>query len=142
MKFFFYFPILYFALFCTSCKKDAPTLNDKLDGSWRVTNYEIFDVLTPTDIIKNGIAFKSEGLNEGTIWWAEHREVFGTKDTIIGSYTLDLSANSMRIKWRDVLNNPYGMTEDATYNVNITDSLILDRDDPKYHTILVKAVRN
>ncbi len=145
MKLLFSSLLLFFALLLVFCKKDPPTLNNKIEGNWRVTYYRIDNVVYP-DNIKNGIAFKSEGNNKGTIWFAEHRDFANMRDTAIGSYTLDENAKTLQIKWKDVL-SPYGVTKDAIYNIDlVVDSLMLGRIEPIhnaiYDTILVKAIRN
>lgn len=140
MKFFLFFPFL-LVLLVLACKKDPLTLNDKLEGSWRVTYYEIFGTPWPPDIT-NGIAFKSEGTTKGKVWWAEHRDFAGKKDTAIGSYILDETAGSLSIKWKDVL-HPYGMTKDATYDISlISDTLTLMRTDTFDFTVTSRSVRN
>ena len=141
MKLPFSFILLFSAVLTGSCKKDLPTLNEKIEGSWRIPYYQIATSANP-EYIKNGLAFESEDVNKGIIWWAEHRDLDGTKDTITGSYTLDENAGTIQIKWKDVL-YPYGMTKDGIYDINLAaDSLTLKRIDPIYKTILVKAVRN
>lgn len=141
MRFLVSIPLLVSILFSVSCKKDPPTLNEKIEGSWRVTFYEIYTTVWSVNN-KNGIAFQREGANVGTIWWAEHRDFAGTKDTAIGSYILDETAGSVNIKWKDVP-NPYGMTKDGTYNIILaSDTLRLLYPDAHNLNVTVHAVRN
>ena len=125
-----------------SCKKETPTLNDKVEGSWQVAYYQVSVAVYP-EYIKNGLSFRNEGINKGTILWAEHRELDGTKDTVTGSYTLDANASTMQIQWHNVA-SPHGMTKGTSYSVNfLQDSLNLTRLVEGFdYEVIVKAVHN
>ncbi len=119
-------------------------MNEKLEGSWQVTYYNFYDPPTP-DYIKNGIAFKSKGENKGTIWWAEHRELNDTKDTVTGFYTIDENSSSMQINWQDT--HLYGITKSKTLGVGLSqDNLTLTWPDTFNHILIytdtARAVRN
>ena len=143
MKLLLKFLLISGMLFLISCKKDPPTLNEKLEGSWQVTYYKIYDIIWSDDSsITNGIAFKNEGTNTGTVWFAEHRSFAGTKDTITGSYILDENVGTLNIKWEYTL-NPNGITEYGTYNVNlVADTLTLTHLEPHGLNVTARSVRN
>ena len=128
-----------------ACKKDPPTLNEQLEGNWRVVYYDFYGSSIP-EYIKNGIAFKSEGPTKGTIFWSEHRDLGGTKDTVSGPYTLNENTKTMHIKWKNLI-YAYGMTKGKDYLFSLSqDSLTLTWPDTFINTLIytqtMRAVRD
>ncbi len=140
MKSLIFLLLLFPTLLYISCKKDPPTLNDKIEGNWRVTYYGFYFGGSPDDI-ENALSLKSEGANTGTIWWAEHRAFEGTKDTVRGTYTLEERANTLHIKWGN--SHLYGITKAKNVGIDLSqDDLTLTYPDTfGGGTILIDTVR-
>ena len=141
-------PILIFSvvvLILSACKKDPPSLNEQLEGTWNVTANGFYgQAYFEEPIIKNTVVFKSAGENKGTIWWTKYFKLFNERDTSIGTYIFNEQVRVLHIKWTKTMLAGIDESKDIGFRL-YQDDLTLTYEGThggQVRTDTVLAVRN